>query len=337
MFRRLASIALIALPIVAPAEPLPRFPAGATWNHDISRAPLAANSASMISTLQGLGGWGAGALRIDLSMVVLHAAPGTATKPVLPGGFEPDCESGFPFPIPVGGALEGEVGYTCTNGGDCHLLVVQGKTLYEAYAVNVTASAVHSDCAVRWDLSRVYPRSGRGEQCTSADAAGLPIAPLLFNADEVAAAVATNGDIGHAIRFILPNHRMAAATYVHPATHAGAPSGPAASVPFGTRMRLKAGFDMSRYNPAAKALLRTMQRYGIILSDGGVIALTGEADRFTTAKWADLGLDEHVFARGTPSPQVSDFEVVESGPRYALTYDCVRNPEDFLFVDGYEH
>lgn len=47
---------------------------------------------------------------------------------------------------------------------------------------------------------QVYPDDGRGEQCTSADAAGFPMSTLLFTADEVYA-----GEINHAIRFILPN------------------------------------------------------------------------------------------------------------------------------------
>lgn len=338
MHRRYWLIALFALASSATAAPLPRFPSGAVWHQDVSRAPLAADSAAMLSTLQSLGGWGNGdRFQIDLSIHVLHAEPGAPTLPVV-GGYEPDCESDFPFPLPPGGALEGEQGYRCTSGGDCHLLVVQGTTLYEAFATDVSATAVETECAVRWDLRRRYPRSGRGEQCTSADAAGFPIAPLLFNADEVAVAIPSDGDLGHAIRFILPNARIANDRYVHPASHGTlATSGPDASVPYGVRMRLRADFDVSGYNAAAKVLLRTMQRYGLVLADGGNIALTGESDRYTSAKWIDLGIDEHVFVNGTPSPRVIDFEVVETGLRHIVTYDCVRNPDDFLFIDGYDY
>ena len=337
----LIGIPMAALPAIAMAAALPRFPPGATWNQDISHAPRAADSVSMIAALQGLGGWGnGGVLQIDFSMYVLHADANAPTAPVVAGGdgyYTPDCDTpGFAFPLPSGGAIEGESGYTCAGDGDCHLLVVQGNTLYEAYRANLAGGSLQSACALRWDLPRQYPRSGRGEQCTSTDAAGFPVAALLFNADEVAEAMPGHGDIGHAIRFILPNARMAAGTYVHPATHAGGPSGPAATVPYGVRMRLKADFDISRYDAAAQVLLRTMQRYGLVLADGGNIALTGEADRFTTAKWADLGIDEHVFVHGTPSPQVTDFEIVDTGPRIALTYDCVRTPDDFLFIDGYD-
>lgn len=346
MHRRFGLVAIALLPLVAAAAPLPRFPPGAVWNQDVSQAPLAANSATMISTLQGLGGWGnGGVFQIDFSMYVLQAGSGAPTAPVVAwpdagSYYSPDCDvPGFSFPLPPGGAIEGSAGYSCDNANaDCHLLVAQGNTLYEAYAANIAGGGVQTICALRWDLTKRYPRNGRGEQCTAADAAGFPIAPLLFNADEVAAAVTMNGDIGHAIRFILPNARIAHDRYVHPATHGThATSGPDASVPYGVRMRLKASFDMSHYNAAAKVLLRTMQRYGVVLADGGNIALTGEADRFTTAKWADLGIDEHVFVNGNPSPQVSDFEVVETGPRYTVTYNCVRNPDDFVFIDGYDY
>ncbi len=346
MHRILKSLLFLA-PVLATAAPLPRFPSNAVWNQDISQAPLTTNSATMISTLQGLGGWGNGnVMQIDFSMFVLHADAGAPTAGVVTGSdyYLPDCDqpsANYQFPIPSGGAIEGSAGYTCTVGDDCHLLVVQGNTLYEAYQANKVGNNIQATCAVKWDLTKRYPSNGRGEQCTSVDAAGFPVAPLLFNADEVKAAVSTNGDIGHAIRFVLPNAYIAAASYVHPASHGTKPpngaTGPATSVPYGARLRLRANFDMSRYNAAAKVLLRTMQRYGIVLADAGNIALTGEDDRFTTAKWADLDIDSHVFMNGNPSPKVTDFEVIEAGPRHTVTYDCVRNPDDFLFTDGYDY
>src|ERR1035441_2344630 len=108
----------------------------------------------------------------------------------------------------------------------------------------------------RSDLNRVYPPSGRGDQCTSADSAGFPIAPLLFNADELAV-----GHIDHAIRFILPNPRIRAHVYVHPATHAGAPRGPVDAPPIGARFRLKASYDVSKLMPEAQEIARAMQGY----------------------------------------------------------------------------
>jgi hypothetical protein len=173
----------------------------------------------------------------------------------------------------LGGAIEGQAGYSCdVFGNDCHLLVVTGNEIFEVYRANVTAQGVQSQCLARWRMDALYPATGRGEHCTSADAAGFPIAPLLFNADEVAAAAAQpDGDLGHAIRFILPNARHGQRCHPGrrfrpavraPGTHAGAPSGPAASVPYGARLRLRSDFPMAGYNarrtgdPAHHAALR---------------------------------------------------------------------------------
>jgi hypothetical protein len=327
------------------ANPLPHFAANAVWNRDISNAPLAANSATMISTLAT---WGNGnTMQIDFSMHVVYAAANSPTRQISPitGYYAGDCDTAAAvnFPMPVGGAIEGSTNYTCNIASDdCHLLVVQGNILYESYKSNLLGTKLQSICVVHWDLSKIYPPEGRGDQCTSADAAGFPIAPLLFNADEVAAALGVNNsDIGHAIRFILPNDHMAASRYVHPGTHTtSATSGSLASVPYGSRLRLHSNFDMSHYNAAAQVLLRTMQRYGIVLSDGGNIALTAENDLFTTHKWADanIDIDSHAFSNDTSTPvQVSDFDVIETGPQHILD-DCnKRTPDDFIYIDHFDY
>jgi serine/threonine-protein kinase len=164
----------------------------------------------------------------------------------------------------------------------------------------------------------VYPPHERGEQCTSADAAGLPITPLLFDADEVAA-----GEIRHAIRFILPNDRIRHVTYVRPAAHATrAASGGADSPPYGARLRLRPDFPLdSLPNDGARTVARALQRYGMILADGGNVALTARSDRHTRAKWDGL-LDSHDLAAITPA----DFEMVDGGPRYTWDGGCVLDP-----------
>ncbi|MCP5156167.1 MAG: hypothetical protein H6983_18490 [Ectothiorhodospiraceae bacterium] len=343
-----AALATLAMVVAlgADAEPLPRFATAVPWNQSVVDATLHPDSATMIATLAGLGGFGVGRMQIDFSLHVVHAAPGAPRRVLttLPGGgyFSPDCDApGTEVPVPLDAAIEGETGLDCDNlGADCHLLVVDGRTLYELYRARATgADQIEAECLATWYLDGLYPPEGRGDHCTSADAAGLPIAPLLFNADEVAAALATDatggGDIGHAVRFILPNARMASdATlggvagrlYVRPASHAGAPSGPVGSVPYGARLRLRADFPLDGYSPAARVILNTFKRYGIVLADGGNIALTAESDRYTTAKWTDLGIGSRVFdlTPGARDVAVGDFEVVDTGPRIAETYDCVR-------------
>lgn len=296
------------------------FPAAATWYADVSRSPRDRDSAAVTAYLDRVG-WGTGRMQIDFSIEVLEA---TATTPVMAfepteDHFLPDCDLD-PVPVPPGGALEGEAGYECRGDGDCHLIVADRghQKLFEMWRADVRGSTFRGGCLAVWDMTRVYPPSGRGEQCTSADAAGYPIAPLLFTADEVAA-----GSIDHAIRFILPNARIRKGEYVHPATHGTrATSGPSDSPPYGARLRLRADYPLDRLpNAGARVVAKAMQKHGILLADGGNIALTARSDRFTAAKWSGLLAPQDLQAL-----RPSDFEMVDGGSRIPLTNDCVRNP-----------
>jgi serine/threonine-protein kinase len=307
------------------AAPARYFPAGAVWTQDISHAPLDPQSSTIINWLSGAGGWGTGKMRVDFAIRVLQANSSTPTVPFHPAAqfYTPDSDLVSAVPLPSGGGMEGQSGYQCPVGQqDCHLIVVDRSDakLYEAYGANVSNDDGQSLSAVFlavWNLNRIYPPSGRGDQCTSADAAGFPIAPLLFNADELA-----RGSIDHAIRFILPNPRIRAGVFVHPATHAGGPRGPDSAPPYGVHLRLKASYDLSHLKPAARVVARAMQKYGMFLSDGGSLALTAQNDADTRVKYSDVafGTDD------LQSLKVTDFEVVKFDKLIPLTNDCVRNP-----------
>jgi len=189
----------------------------------VSTLPKSTQSDTITQALTAAGGWGFGSFRIDFSIEVLEADASTPFRTFTPTDdfYSPDCDH-VPFPVPPGGALEGETGYQCVSDGDCHLIVVHRptKTLYEMWRANIVGSTFSGGCAAKWDLTRAYPATLRGDQCSSADAGGFPMAAMLFSADEVA-----SGAINHAIRFILPNSRMRSGVYVRPASHAGGPSG----------------------------------------------------------------------------------------------------------------
>jgi serine/threonine-protein kinase len=259
-------------------------------------------------------------MQVDFEIRVLQANASTPRVPFREAQkFGADSDKISTIPLPAGGGIEGLSDYKCPSPeDDCHLIVVdrsQGK-LYEVYQANYADGALSGIGTAVWDLNRVYPPSGRGDQCSSTDAAGFPIAPLVFNADELAL-----GRIDHAIRFILPNPRIRAHVFVHPATHAGAPRGPVTAPPMGAHFRLKASFDMSQLTPAAQVVARAMQKYGMFLSDGGNIALTAQNDADTKAKYADMDFGPHDLV----DLKVTDFEVVDMGTPIRLTDDCVRN------------
>ncbi|HLK93775.1 MAG TPA: hypothetical protein VKZ18_28040 [Polyangia bacterium] len=305
------------------------------WTKDVSGLSKDGSSDAIIAALDQAGGWGGGRLQIDFSIPLFFADGSTPRETIdgpAPGGYQycyggPDCDPvPMQMPIPPGGNAEGSSNYTCdvtyaTDGqGDCHILVVETaqQKLYELYNATQDGSAIDALVGIIWDLTKAYPDNERGDQCTSADAGGFPIAGLLPTADEVAA-----GAINHALRFILPNGYMRNQSYVHPASHAGSPSSKDPNAPpYGVRFRLKASFDDSTYNAAEKVIIAAMKKYGMLLSDGGTIPLTFADDRTTTAKWADLGVTALSFSTIT----VDDFEVVDFSAPIAETNDCVRNP-----------
>lgn len=307
------------------------FPADHFFYEDVACLPAASESDAIIGAL---GAWGNGdVFQIDFSITVLTADSSTPTR--APGSVTYAGDSDVvPFPFPASGTVEGEDGYSCTGGGDCHLLVIQQDTrqLFEAWALDSSGSTYDAGGTVVWDLDRHYGPNGRGAGCTSADAAGFPIVPGLIGVEEVA-----EEDIRHALRFILPNPSMRRHAYVYPATHYGGPSSRDPNAPpYGVRFRLKDSFDESSISTAGgRAVVRALKRYGMLLSDGGQIALTAESDRFTTAKWRDSGGAADLGPHDLSSIQVSDFEVVALGAvrqAYPLDNpsnewpDCVREP-----------
>ena len=295
------------------------------WNTDVSALQADARSTNIINALIALGGWGNGdVLQTDRSIAILYADITTprGTINAAPGYYLPDGDATpLQMPLPLNGNTEGNPGYACDRANDdCHVLVVERteKKLYELYNATGTASGMIALGAFVWDLTKQYTPVLRGDQCTSADAAGLPMAALIPTADEVAA-----GDVPHALRFILPNLRMKAGVFVRPATHAGAPSSTNPNAPpYGVRFRLTASFDETPYNANARVILRAMKKYGMILSDGGDIALTFADDRLSIAKWATLGIINQTFN----TIRVTDFEVVDLGAEIINTFNCVPAP-----------
>ena len=294
----------------------PYFTQPMFFNRDVSAVAKAANSDAIIAALSAAGGWGTGKMQIDFALDVLTADASTPQQTFTTTGdfYSPDCDH-VAMPVPAGGNLEDESGYACTGGGDCHLIVfdTSAKKLYEMWRANIT-STFQGGCLAVWNGQQTYTDTLRGDQCTSADAAGYPIAPLLFTADEVAA-----GHIDHAIRFILPNNRVKRG-FVRPATHATATTGGTNAPSYGVHFRLRADYPIASLpTEGARVVARAMQKYGMYHADGGNIALTAQSDRHTAAKWAGL-----LGALDLQALQVSDFEVIDHGSPITLDGNCNR-------------
>ncbi len=97
---------------------------------------------------------------------------------------------------------------------------------------------------------------------------------------------------------------------------------------YGSRWRLKPGFDPSARgldpaNPVVIAVVYGLTHYGMLIADGGDIALMAEDGTDCGTSWDTLWGDSG--SRVLNGIRPSDFEVLDTGGTDA-GYDCVRNP-----------
>lgn len=313
------------------------FPCSLYFNQSVDQITLNQTqknySDHLINGLVARGGWGnKNIFQVDTSIDVLEVP--TNNKyfyNVNPNDDWTDADSFTQVPAPAPGSTAGFEGgeNDCASDGDCHYLALDkaNKKLYEFYRAKVNGNNLTNagyGGAVIWPFDKVWTESLRGDVCTSADAGGFSIGGMLFSAEEIQA-----GSINHAIRLILPNNRIAYRTYVRPATHttgnsqqpdqwAPAPTSdltdsPLANsalepgIPYGTRLRLKASFNISTLSSSAQVVAKALKKYGMILADGGEIALTAKSDANSSVKYENLGFINN---KSLTSLKVTDFEVV---------------------------
>jgi hypothetical protein len=291
----LAAVAPAAARPLPQAPKCPLFPRSSHWNQRVDRLPVHDRSARIVDSI------GAGrSAHADFGSGLYEGGPiGIPYTAVsrrqrrVPVTFEYADESDRgPYPIPRNAPIEGGA----RSEGDRHVLVVDRDRcrlheLFSAYPRHGGRSWRAGSGAV-WSLrsNRLRPR-GR----TSADAAGLPILPGLARYDEV-----RHGRIDHALRFTAPRTRRA---YIYPARHFASSSNDPDLPAMGQRIRLKPGFDVSRFPRQARVVLRALQRYGAILADNGLPwYFSGAPHR----GWDNDDLHSLRRVRG------SDFEVVDT-------------------------
>ncbi len=272
------------------------FAAGDPWRTDISRAPLDANSANLITSCGAAKG-----LHPDfgtvydgapngIPYVVVH---GTQTKVPVSFYYGDESDAG-PYPVPTYAPIEGGA----SSSGDRHVLVIDADAwkdyeMFDSHPVNGGASWTGGSGAI-FDMTTGTTRPAGW---TSADAAGLPILPGLVRYDEVA----IHHLISHALRFSCAHSRKA---YVPPARHSAGSGTSLDLPPMGMRVRLKASFDISGYSAANQVVLKALKAYGMFLADNGSdMFLSGAPD----PRWSDDDLHNLTKVHG------SDFEVVQMG------------------------
>lgn len=234
-------------------------------------------------------------------------------------------------PIPPYAPIEGTAN-SVAAGGDGHVLVYlepepgggTNPALYEMWQGIYEGGPWTDSSNALWSNVTSNNLTPQGNGTT--DAAGLPVAPLLVNADEVIGTgtpTAPNGTVEHPIRFTVNNMLN---YWVWPATSTAgvgsctsssgsiptqteiSQSSPPASCtmtgPAGEIYRLKASVatpSCASGSPQAAIIITAMRDYGIILADNGQSGgLIGTPD----ARWNDADLS------CLTSLTLSDFEPV---------------------------
>lgn len=278
-FYFLAKVALLFIVLNANSQQMAEytqqvFPVDHALNTRIDLLPVHPNSANFVT---GIGNEGHlhpdfGTEWSDNGTIYQIGIPYNvvdANQPLVPITFSPwgDESDPGPWPIPANPYIETVSDWRETDNGDRHMLIINEGTqmLYETGNTfgNADGTEWTGGAGAIWDLTS---NALRPETWTSADAAGLPIFPLLIRYDEVERAVATGGEIPHALRFTVVHTQKA---YIWPARHYASSSTNPDYPPMGLRFRLKADFDISGFTPRVQVILRTMKKYGLIVSDNG--------------------------------------------------------------------
>jgi hypothetical protein len=259
--------ALLCAVGAAHSRPLPRapkcpiFPRSSHWNRRVDTLPVHTRSAAIVRSIGldvhlhadfGSGRWRGAPIGIPVAVV-------TRRQRRVPVRFDYADESDrgrYPIPrrVPIEGGRR--------SRGDRHVLIVNRDScrLYELYAAYPLGGGRRwrAGSGAIWSLrsNRLRPRGW-----TSADAAGLPILAGLARYGE-----ARRGAIRHALRITVPRSRRA---YVYPARHFASDDSDPRLPAMGQRLRLKRGFDISRFPRQARIVLRALKRYGAIVADNG--------------------------------------------------------------------
>ena len=286
----------------AKLEEISIFPSDNPLNQNISQVPVDSRSNAIIELIGspplksdfGSGLWEGGLVGIPFIIVCNRQSgiPVVFRGNDYDGNYGDESDPG-PYPIPLTAPIEGN------GSGDSHVLAIDldNKILYELYNATAGEDTWEASGGAKWDLKI---NATRTQGWTSADAAGLPILPLLVRYDEVA-----KGTIDHAIRFTLSKSKVTRG-YTSPAHHlvSGTNNNIDAPTPMGLRLRLKSGVDISGYSETNKVILTAMKNYGIILADiGSDLFISGAPDE----RWNNDDLTNLKNIKAT------DFEVINIG------------------------
>ncbi len=249
------------------------FPDNNAWNLVIEDWPLHPNSTNIVNTIGGKK-----VLRYNPDMGFIIVPPGQKKVDVKIVGYPGESDPG-PFPVPENTPIEGWPGHyqrdpllkklsledvqrdKLKSGGDRHAIILDpvNRKLYEFFVMKKTDAGWTAAQSSIFDLAS---NKLRPDTWTSADAAGLPIFPAVARYDEL-----KRGIVEHALRVTFVKTRRA---YVHPATHYASKWKDENLPRMGERFRLRKDFDTKGFSPEVQAILKGLQKYGMLCADNGI-------------------------------------------------------------------
>ncbi len=160
------------------------------------------------------------------------------------------------------------------SGSDMHALtidktngfLIEADTYVDTPATASTPAVKTALAIAAFDL--VKPRGARPRLDTSADAAGLPMAPFVLGYKETIRAAAAGKPICHPLRFTLPTQfftRLFRAPGTHYATNTTVTNG----FPYGGLIRLKPTVDLTQFSPQFQPIAKGLALWGAYAADNG--------------------------------------------------------------------
>ncbi len=342
------------------------FPSNNPWNQDISHAPVATNSAGIISAIGGSTkihpDWGTDNPTNGTSPLygipfnVVHGNT-TANVSVIIDDYASESDI-LPAPIPTNAVIEGDYeggpntngpGYNTGQRGDSHLLIwdEDNNTGYEFYGTarpsdtNVLDETPHTDGlwhAAQETVWNFNTNDFRPLGYTSADAAGLSILAGLARPDEgLPVSQGGQGAINHALRMTLPKS-IVSGQYIYPASHIVSASG---TLPFGSRLRLQNNTAVNSLiaamGPQSQIVAHAMQHYGLILADiGSPMYVTGTSASINSNNGISLVWDMDDILGGLEQLSASNFDVVNLAPAVTNLSQSSGTTGTALTINGYD-
>jgi hypothetical protein len=258
---------LLLLAVIAPARATQVFAPQSFWNAPLPAAtPVAPDSNRLVAELERqIASAGAWINTYQYSVPVYTVSASQPTVQVqLESGYLPLQADFAQVPLPADARP--------APGADAHLSVYQPSTdtLWDFWKLTKAADGWHA----RWGgkMSGVSRDAGYFPDPVGATGSGLPLLGGLIRIDEVRAGV-----IDHALALAIPAAK--AGQYLWPAQRTDGTSTEPDAIPEGTRFRLDPSLNLDALGlqPAARAIARAAQKYGIVVRDvAGAVSFYSE-------------------------------------------------------------